>query len=574
MNRCLTLLLLALSLPFTGRSQELDTGSLGESVLPVSFLQSPAKILFLGDSITNHGHYITVLESHFRQAGLTDARMKWINLGLSSETCTGLSEPAHPFPRPNVHERLDRALEKVLPEVVVACYGMNDGIYHPFSKERFEAYQKGITDLVSKAKASGAYTILLTPPPFDPEPMRRQGKLVPESAEDFAWHTIYEGYDSVIARYAAWILEGKDKHQADMVIDVHAPIKAALEAARASDPGFTMSNDGVHMDEKGHQVMADAILKAWQETPTSLDEGILAQVGAKQQLMHAAWLSHVGHQRPGVAPGLPLTEALAKEEAMDAVIDTLTENRKQRERFAKLERKIVALQEDVAMARLRLGNIITKAYFPATERPVALQMGDRLESWHGDTRYWSVEPGGVIRGSNEEPVPSSTYLFTKNDYREFRLIFEVKQTVSPQHSTMHSAVAALGERFEDKGPNPFGFKGPLLMFCQDWGIWDAYRRNRVEPAGQRGTLTIGEEIVGDWNLVEFLVIGNRIRCAANGSVVFDFTDDAEMLQASPIGLQLHSNQRPQEFRFRHLFLSENPSGDLATLGVGSEGLAP
>jgi hypothetical protein len=43
------------------------------------------------------------------------------------------------------------------------------------------------------------------------------------------------------------------------------------------------------------------------------------------------------------------------------------------------------------------------------------------------------------------------------------------------------------------------------------------------------------------------------------------TDKEEMLRASPIGLQLHSNAKPQEYRFRGLMLVENPSDALVTL---------
>ncbi len=43
-----------------------------------------------------------------------------------------------------------------------------------------------------------------------------------------------------------------------------------------------------------------------------------------------------------------------------------------------------------------------------------------------------------------------------------------------------------------------------------------------------------------------------------------------MLQASPIGLQLHSNNRPQEFRFRGLILSTDPADQLVTLSQANE----
>ncbi len=202
---------------------------------------------------------------------------------------------------------------------------------------------------------------------------------------------------------------------------------------------------------------------------------------------------------------------------------------------------------------------------PKSESLTKLFNGTSLEGWDGDPRYWSTKDGEII-GANTGNVPSTTYLFTGKSYREFRLLLEVKQTLTPEHSTMHSAVAALGERFVDKGDNKHGFKGPLLMFCHDWGIWDAYGRNRVVPAGlNRAMNDYAPEKKGEWNRIELLVIGNRIRVVANGTLVFDFTDKPEMLQASPLGLQLHSNNRPQEFRFRGLYLTEIPTDQLLTL---------
>ena len=196
---------------------------------------------------------------------------------------------------------------------------------------------------------------------------------------------------------------------------------------------------------------------------------------------------------------------------------------------------------------------------PTGETSIELFNGRDLSGWTGDKNRWSVVDG-MIRGANADRVPSSTYLFTDKSYRNFRLLLEVRQTVGEGYSTMHSAVCALGERFTDKGDNAFGFKGPLLMFCHDWGIWDAYRRNRVVDRGPGPNV----EKKGDWNLVEILVIGNRIRFVANGTEVFDFTDKPEMLQASPIGLQLHSNGQAQEYHFRGLVLTENPRDKLVT----------
>lgn len=199
---------------------------------------------------------------------------------------------------------------------------------------------------------------------------------------------------------------------------------------------------------------------------------------------------------------------------------------------------------------------------PRTETVQHLFNGKDLSGWSGDETRWSVKHD-MIRGANDDKVTSSTYLFTAKKYRNFRMLFEVKQTMSDKHSTMHSAVAALGEQFTDAGENKFGFKGPLLMFCHDWGIWDAHRRNRVAPVGRGNEL----EKKGQWNQIEILVRGDRIRFAANGEEVFDFTDKPEMLQACSLGLQLHSNGQPQEYHFRSLLLTEEPDDKLVTIKV-------
>jgi len=103
------------------------------------------------------------------------------------------------------------------------------------------------------------------------------------------------------------------------------------------------------------------------------------------------------------------------------------------------------------------------------------------------------------------------------------------------------------------------------MFCHDWGIWDANRRNRIEPSNHGGTLQVAAEKKGDWNLIEIVAIGDRIQFAANGTKVFDFTDKPGMLIESPIGLQLHANSKPQEYRFRGLLLTKNPEERLITV---------
>ncbi len=281
------------------------------------------RILFLGDSNTHAGEFVNQIELQLRLRSVKPMP-ELINIGLASETCSGLSEPDHPFPRPDVHERLDRALAAVKPDVVVACYGMNDGIYYPFSAERFSQYQDGINRLIDKVHASGAKLVLLTPPPFDAVPLKGTDKLLPEGKEKYAYFAVYENYDQVIRKYGTWLLDQTDR--VEMVIDIHTPITASVELQRKKDPMFTVAPDGVHCNSAGHRAIAEIILKAWGiESWKPVSDEMTRLMNQKGTLLHDAWLSHVGHKRPGVAAGLPLEDAQARASEIDRQLQLLTD---------------------------------------------------------------------------------------------------------------------------------------------------------------------------------------------------------------------------------------------------------
>ncbi|MHC4877459.1 MAG: SGNH/GDSL hydrolase family protein [Planctomycetota bacterium] len=301
----------------------LNSLSLTSRLVAEEFAPLKAKrILFLGDSITHAGGYISLIEAQLIENGIK-SRPEMINLGLPSETCSGLSEPDHPFPRPDVHERLDRALAKANADLVVACYGMNDGIYYPFSEERFAAYQAGMNKLIGKVQATGAKLILMTPPPFDPLPLRKKnGALRPLGADKYAWFAVYEDYDDVITKYGQWVQTLKPR--VDMVIDLHAPLLRQMSEARKSDAAYTLAPDGVHPNPEGHRILARTIMDAWNiDRSQSVGPDLQKLVNQRQSLLHNAWLSHVGHKRPGVKAGLPLDEANAKAQAIAKQIANL-----------------------------------------------------------------------------------------------------------------------------------------------------------------------------------------------------------------------------------------------------------
>lgn len=278
---CLLLTLVACQAP--SPTAEVDTTT--------SIPLAGKRVLILGNSITQNGTWVSYLEYYLRIA-YPDATFDIISIGLSSETASCLTEPVHPYPRPCISERLYRALKHVKPQIVMACYGMNDGIYHPPSWERMAAYQQGIYDLQAEVKAIGADLILLTPPPFDPVPIAE--KVVPIDAPLFGYATPYAGYDEVLGEYAEWLNSLADSTL--ITIDLHTAINAYVENKRTQDPTFTLAQDGVHPAPEGHALMARTILEALQvPIADQIEEGLFEKVAERRKIRSEGWLPYVGY---------------------------------------------------------------------------------------------------------------------------------------------------------------------------------------------------------------------------------------------------------------------------------------
>jgi hypothetical protein len=204
------------------------------------------------------------------------------------------------------------------------------------------------------------------------------------------------------------------------------------------------------------------------------------------------------------------------------------------------------------------------AKLPATEKPIHLFNGTDLSGWEGQIgKYFSVEDREIVGRNTKENAPAaSTYLVTKDKYRNFRLIFEAKLV----QSEMHSGIALWGRTVEKKG-DPYSYMGHLVMFPSAYGYFDLYRRFSIYQDKQGLARKAGKQ--HDWNRMEILAIGNRIRHAVNGQLVADWSDPKpELCLAGPIGLQLHENKVPQEVRFRGLILTTDPEDRLVTVTSG------
>ena len=266
------------------------------------------RIAFLGDSITQAGQYVGFATYYLEKLHPAQS-FDVYNFGLGSETLSGLSEDGHAggaFPRPCLFARLGRLLEKAKPEIVIACYGINDGIYQPLDEARFAAFRTGVSNFVVQCRAGGVQqVVLVTPPIYDAA--TKPGEF---------------NYDTVMTAYAAW--EASLKWPGVQVIDLHTAMRKARDARTE-----VFSKDHVHPGEEGHLLMAKTILAGLgvhapdEPLATIKADPVYRLVEEQRQLRWDRWMKHVGYTREKTVAPQPLGDAEERSAAIQQKIDAL-----------------------------------------------------------------------------------------------------------------------------------------------------------------------------------------------------------------------------------------------------------
>jgi len=285
----------------------------------VELLQNSKRLVFLGDSITAAGKYVANFEAWMVARGISP-RPHVIDMGLPSETVSGLSEDGHAggkFPRPVLSERLDRVLKLSKPDLVIACYGINCGIYQPFDESRFVKYQQGIASLKESVEKTGAKFIIVTPPFYDDQ----------TSPRSFS-------YNKVLDRYSDWLLSKRSEGW--MVVDLHGPMTKEIERRRKTDPKYTFQPDGVHPNDDGYWFIASEVIRAFGDEKSAQaadpqtmiknlgkNTELLTLVQSRVTLIRDSYVATAGHKRPGMPTGLPIDEAETKSGEISRKIETL-----------------------------------------------------------------------------------------------------------------------------------------------------------------------------------------------------------------------------------------------------------
>jgi len=257
-------------------------------------------ILILGDSITQNGRYVSYVD-YYLQAQKPQLNYSLLSIGLSSETASGISEPHHPFPRPCIHSRLEQALIKIQPTILMACYGMNDGIYHPLNDEILTQYKVGINKLVATARAHGVKHIVLNSPPyFDKVIVSKKTK--PLGYNDYGFKTPYENYNESLIAFGDYLAELAKGNNDISYIDLNAPM-----ATYTVEHNTHLNKDGVHPNHFGHFLMATTIAnqlginlkKDSMDSQFKFIENspLFKLINKLRSLESKAWLDYIGYTR-------------------------------------------------------------------------------------------------------------------------------------------------------------------------------------------------------------------------------------------------------------------------------------
>jgi lysophospholipase L1-like esterase len=202
-----------------------------------SQVQNRKKIVFFGDSITqagvNEGGYIRRVDTLIAKAGLSD-RYETIGKGIGGNKIYDL------------FLRMDADVLALKPDIVVVYVGVND-VWHKSSfgtgtdYEKFGHFYEAV---VGRLKSAGIRVILATPAVI--------GEKTDHSNEQ----------DGDLNHYSNWIR----RYAADNGLSLVDLRKTFLEYNLRNNPANVekgiLTTDRVHLNEKGNQVVAEAMWEA------------------------------------------------------------------------------------------------------------------------------------------------------------------------------------------------------------------------------------------------------------------------------------------------------------------------
>ncbi len=194
------------------------------------FFKKGDRIVFLGDSITEQYQYSTDIELYLTTR-FPDWNLTFLNAGIGGDTAHG---GAHRFANHVLAEK---------PTAVTIDFGMNDGGYGEFKKDRYDDYVKNTEAMLQAAKEAGVRTALISP-----------------NAVEVRTAPNLKTYLETQKEFYAPLKEIAEKYKVPFV-DQYAVTREVLEKMAADNsPVKAFPGGGVHTGPAGGLLMAHTIL--------------------------------------------------------------------------------------------------------------------------------------------------------------------------------------------------------------------------------------------------------------------------------------------------------------------------
>jgi len=168
--------------------------------------------------------------------------------------------------------------------------------------------------------------------------------------------------------------------------------------------------------------------------------------------------------------------------------------------------------------------------------------GKDLTGWAGNPKYWKVEDG-IIVGRSVEKLDHNDFLWTKKEYSDFVMYFEIRLHGFNSGVQFRSVV--------DENGTMAGYQADVGDNC--WGsLYEERLRGVLAPYKPE----LVESILrpDDWNEFQVCAVEDYIIQILNDVVTVEIIDP-DGAKKGIFGLQLHGGP-PQEVAFRNLCIKE------------------
>ena len=221
----------------------------------IDYFKPGQTIGFLGDSLTHSSFYHQYIQL-FLETRYPGHKLWTVNAGRSGDTTWGTLKD----------NRVEVDFKAAKPDIVFIHFGMNDVATFMFKKDmktptekdlegRRKRYVENLEKVVDEVQKTGAKAVLVAPTIYE-----NNNNEAPGANEELA----------VFAQLAGKVAQEKGVP----FFDIYAPIDRYVAEQKADRGGWKFTNDNVHPNDAGYQLMSYLLIKGLQPQPFVYDVAV------------------------------------------------------------------------------------------------------------------------------------------------------------------------------------------------------------------------------------------------------------------------------------------------------------